>query len=451
MNENPQRDQQPLDPDDVELDEEDFDDEDLLAEDADADLLEDDDDLLDEELAAYSIANVVPNLEEVLALDEDDIDDEDLEEDEIAEDAVALAEEDDGEYEDDLEAEEADVVPAGPFGQPGPFAAAPATGRFSRSRPRTGSAATSAAPGPRQVSVFTLFRPESNFGSVVGLAAFVVSFAFGAALIFKSFSYEPSLSQFWPLVVGSILLFVSGLVAYWTWGSMTLRYTVDRNSLAIRWGAQRQIVPLVHIERLIPADPDGEEPDIQGVDWPGHHIGKARVQQLGDVLFYSGHRTMAEVLYVQTATETYAISVPDPVTFAESIQANQVRGPLFEQRQAVFRDGIAAQSFWLDPQARFLTVLLLAAFVLVLGYVLNTYPDLTQSVQIRFPSLGGLVRVADKSELLDIPRSAAAFLGLNLLLAVVLHPWERMVSIVLLLAGISIQLALLVAAIVAVA
>jgi hypothetical protein len=323
--------------------------------------------------------------------------------------------------------------------------------RRPRSLPEFEPAGRGARTGVQQPQVFTVFKPESNSGSFLGVVAVLFCLVVGVALIFKSFSHDPSLAQFFPLVVGPILLFLGALFAYWTWGSLSLRYVIDRNALTIRWGAQRQIVPLINIDRLIPADPEGEDPDIRGVDWPGHHIGRARVAQLGEVLFYSGHRRASDILYVQTASETYGISVADPVAFAQAVQSNQMRGSLFEQRQAVHRDGIAAQSFWIDPQARFLTVILLAAFVMVLAYVLQTYPGLAQSVPLRFPALGGLLRVTDKSELLDIPRSAAAFLGLNLVLAIALHPWERMVSIVLLLAGIAIQLALLVAAIVAVA
>lgn len=419
MNDNPGREskQPELEPDDNELDDDDM----LLH--AELDPVEDDtpefvaDDDEDDVVEAPEELEELPEVPEVVA-------------------AVVEVEQD---LEEPSEAVDAGVEdnapPASPF----------------RRAPRSLPAFEAAAGRSTQVPVFTVFRPESGSGSLIGVVAVVFCLAAGLALIYKSFGHDPSLTQFFPLVIGPVLLCLGALFAYWTWGSLSLRYVVDRNALTIRWGSQRQIVPLVNIERLIPAAADGEEPDIQGVDWPGHHVGKARVPQLGEVLFYSGHRSLSDVLYVQTTTETYGISVPDPVSFAEAVQSNQMRGPLFEQRQAVHRDGIAAQSFWIDPQARFLTLVLLGAFVLVLAYVLQTYPGLAQSVPLRFPAIGGLLRVTDKSELLDIPRSAAAFLGLNLLLAVVLHPWERMVSIVLLLAGIAIQLALLVAAIVAVA
>src|SRR5262249_2922592 len=145
---------------------------------------------------------------------------------------------------------------------------------------------------------------------------------------------------------------------------------------------------------------EGESPRIDGVEWPGHHVGIGYAEELGEILYYSAHRSPAEVLYVQTPDTTYGISVPDPVEFAQAVQTNQQRGALFEQRQAVHRWGIANQTFWLDSQARFLAFVLVAAFFVVLGYVLQIYPGLAQSVPLRFPSLAGIVRVADKSELL---------------------------------------------------
>lgn len=298
---------------------------------------------------------------------------------------------------------------------------------------------------------FTLFRPPSLIGALYG-AMFAAGLLFlGGLLLYKGLTMAVDMDQLAPLLLGGVLLVLGCLFAYWAWGCSSLSYMVDRNALSIRWGSMRQVIPLSAIERLIPASDDQEHPHIEGVSWPGHHVGRGEVEGLGDVLFYSAHRLASEVLYVQTPTEVYAISVPDPVFFAQTVQSNQARGPLFEQRQAVHRWGIAAQSFWMDPQARLLAVLLVASFVAVLVYVLQTYPDLSQSVALRFPSLSGIVRVSDKSELLDIPRSAAGFMALNLVLAVFLHSWERMIGYVLLLSGIAIQVMLLVAAAVAVA
>jgi hypothetical protein len=299
---------------------------------------------------------------------------------------------------------------------------------------------------------YTVFKPATGVGTLFGAGTVALSAALAAGLLYKAQSMEVGLDQLLPLVAGGFFVALACLYAYWTWGCRSMSYVIDRNALTIRWGNLRQVVPLANIERLIPAG-EGESPRIEGIGamWPGHHVGRAEVEPLGDVLFYSTHRSLSEVLYVQTETETYAISVADPVQFAQTVQANQMRGPLFEQRQALHRSGIAAQSFWVDGQAQILTLALIAAFVAVLGYVLHIYPDLSESVPLRFPALGGIVRVSDKGALLDIPRSAAAFLALNLVLAILLHSWERMVGYVLLLAGIAIQITLLIAAVVAVA
>ena len=297
---------------------------------------------------------------------------------------------------------------------------------------------------------FTIFRPINSVGTVWGLGGVAITLLLGLGLLYRGLTLDVGMQQFAPLVAGGLFVCLALLFAYWTWGCASLRYLVDRNALDIRWGGIHQVIPLANIERLVPGE-ETDSPQIEGVNWVGHHVGRAQVQQIGDVLFYSAHRTPGEVLYVQTPTEIYGISVPDPVFFAQTVQSNQSRGPLVEQKQVVHRWGPAALTFWVDRVAMVLALLGIGAFLGVLGYVLDTYPDLPQIVGLRFPSLGVLERTAEKSELLEIPRSAFALLAMNLGLAILLHSWERMVSYVLLLAGIGAQVVLLVAAIVAVA
>jgi hypothetical protein len=295
-----------------------------------------------------------------------------------------------------------------------------------------------------------VFRPASPKGALLGFAVAGACLLVAALLLYRGLQMETELTQIGPFIASTCFAVLAGLFGYWSWGRQTLRYTVDRNTLSIRWGGLEQIVPIGSIERLIPASKD-EDVAVEGVNWAGHHFGRAAIEGFGDVLFYSGHSSVEEVLYVYTLAQTYAISVPDHHAFAQSVQASQARGPLFEQRQALHRAGISAQTFWADNFALVLAGLLVAAFFVVLGYVLQTYPDLAQTVALRFPSFGGIARLSDKSALLDIPRTAAGIAAINLAMAIVTHSWERMVSYVVLIAGILIQVVLLVAAIVAVA
>jgi len=296
----------------------------------------------------------------------------------------------------------------------------------------------------------TIFRPPVAVGALYGALVAAAALLVSAGLLFKGITMDVGFAQMGPLL-GSVGFLMLGLLyGYWSWGCGSMRYVVDRNALSIRWGGLQQIIPIRNIERLVPAA-EGETVNVEGVNWVGHHVGRAEVEDFGDVLFYSAHRTMAEVLYVYTPSQTYAISVEDPVSFAQAVQTNQARGPLFDERQALHRGGISAQTFWQDRQALVMAGLLLVAFFAVLGYVLDTYPGLSQTVALRFPSFGGIVRLSDKSSLLDIPYSGAGFVAVNLFFAIVLHTWERMVSYVLLVSGVVIQVVLLVAAIVAVA
>jgi hypothetical protein len=296
----------------------------------------------------------------------------------------------------------------------------------------------------------TTFRPPTATGALFGFAVAALCLGLAAGLLFKGLQMDTEFAQLGPLLASVCFLVLGALFGYWAWGCQSLKYIVDRNALSIHWAGLEQVIPIGNIERLVPAS-ESEAINVEGVNWVGHHVGHADIEDFGEVLFYSAHRTMSDVLYVYTSAQTYAISVPDAMEFARTVQSSQQRGPLFEEQQALHRAGISAQTFWQDGRAQVLAVLLIGAFFVVLGYVLETYPDLAQTVALRFPSFGGIARLSDKSALLDIPRSAAGFVAINLALAIVLHSWERMVSYVLLVAGIVVQVVLLVAAIVAVA
>jgi hypothetical protein len=295
-----------------------------------------------------------------------------------------------------------------------------------------------------------VFRPPSNSGAFIGVAVTGLAAAVAVLLLKKGLGESTGFHQMYPFLAAAISGAAACLLGYWTYGALTMRYVIDRNALSIRWGNVQQIIPLDRVERLIPGE-EMDLPRIEGLNWPGHHVGRGYASQLGDVLFYSGHTQPAEVLYIETPDQTYAISVPNQQLFLESIQQAQTRGALFEQRQAVHRWGIAAQSFWQDAGAIVLALLVAGTFFSVLGFVLHRYPGLPATVALRFPSLGGVTRSAPRSDLLDIPRSGLGFLAIDLVLAILLHSWERMVAYVLLVAGIAIEIGLLIAAAVAVA
>jgi hypothetical protein len=295
-----------------------------------------------------------------------------------------------------------------------------------------------------------VYRPPRNPGLLVGALLALWPLALAALLLVRGLGMEVAFPTFLYYVGAGVLFVVGLLFAYWTYACATLRYMVDRNALAIQWGVTRIIVPLSDIQRLLPGS-RLPAPRVRGINWPGYHVGRGQVERVGEVLFYSNHRTKDQVLYVQTSGRNYGITVLDPAAFAATIQEFIRQGPDQQLRQGPLRHGLTAQPFWRDGWARGLTAAGVALNLVVVGYIFARYPGLQDSLPLRFPPLGGVIRVSDKSELLDIPKTASALFYANLALAAVVHLWERSISYLLLGTAVAIQILFVVAALTAVA
>src|SRR5206468_1347038 len=152
--------------------------------------------------------------------------------------------------------------------------------------------------------------------ALLGAAISATSAVACLLLLLRGLEANVQMDQLRPFVGAGLFAAVAGLFGYWTFGCLTLSYAVDRNALSIRWGNLRQVIPLDRIQRLIPGQ-DSDEVIVEGVSWLGHHVGRAYVPPMGDVLFYSAHRAPRDLLYVETAEQTYGISVPDQQVFVE--------------------------------------------------------------------------------------------------------------------------------------
>jgi hypothetical protein len=293
------------------------------------------------------------------------------------------------------------------------------------------------------------FRPPRAIGTLVGGGLAIWCFALAIALVARALSHEITLGIIALHAVAVVFFFLGLLFAYWTYSLGTLRYTLDRNALTITWGDIRQMIPMSQIERLVPGR-ELPNPHVAGVSWLGHHIGQSHVEGgVGDTLFYSTHRSPADLLYVVTPGQSYAISVEDEVAFAEAVQGQQRLGSLVSIPQAPDRLYLAAQPFWEDRTAQGLALAAFATFFAMFAYVFREYPGLSQSIALSFPQIDGVTRIGSKDELLKLPATGIALLMLNLGLGFIAHSWERMVGYVLLLAAVGVQGMLLAAAIIA--
>ncbi len=306
-------------------------------------------------------------------------------------------------------------------------------------------------PGTRSRSAIgpALFRPPRLAGVGVGIALTLWALLF-AALAIRAVAGAPAeFKTFLGWAVAATLVVTAFTLANWTHGVWSLAYIIDADTLTVRWGFRRVVIPLGTVLRMVPGR-TLDTPHIHGLNWWGCHIGHADVKRIGYTLFYSTHTSPDELLYIHTTEESYALTVLDQAQFAEEIQARAgLAAAVASRPQRSAATGIAAFPFWRDRIALGASGISVLMCVVLCGFVFGRYPGLPDVVQLNFPALGGIVRVGDKQELLKIAYAGLGVLGLNLLAGAIVHSRERAAGLWLLASGGMAQAVLLAAAVVA--
>jgi hypothetical protein len=263
------------------------------------------------------------------------------------------------------------------------------------------------------------------------------------AALARGFAEGINFAGFAAFVAALVLLGLAVTAGYWAWALNGLRYELDGGALNIVWGLTRQVVPLSHIERVVRGRSLGM-PEVRGLDLPywNCHIGRARVQRLGRVLFYSTHRAPEQILYLATPGQVYGISPMNPQGLIAALQA-AIPEADDGLRQGVLRHPLATLPAWADrfalATAALGTVIALAA----VGVVFARYTGIPSRTVLNFPDGE---RVGDRTALLGIPATAMALLLLNLVAGLSLHRPLRPVAYTLLIGGLAPLSVLLVAA-----
>ncbi|MEP7216406.1 MAG: PH domain-containing protein [Anaerolineaceae bacterium] len=302
---------------------------------------------------------------------------------------------------------------------------------------------------PRRQLGLVAFRPPRALGVIVGGAMAAWAFILAALVLRLALEANVELRSFAAYVVSAVLGLLGVAFANWTYALSTLTYSIDRDSLLIRWGFRRVIIPIETIQRMIPGR-TLDETKVAGLNWWGCHVGHADVKRVGYTLFYSTHSSPDELLFLVTTDESYALTVLDQATFAEEIQGRAVLGSLTHQVQRSAATGIAAVPFWRDRVAGVAAASGAVCCALMTGFVYWQYPDLPKVIQLSFPALGGIARVGDKHELLHIAYLGVGILVVNTVVGIAVHAWERAAGLWLFASGSALQLVLLAAAVVAV-
>ncbi len=284
----------------------------------------------------------------------------------------------------------------------------------------------------------TIERPARTTGILVGAGASALALVLAIALLIKAAGWPISFPQFLAYLGAGILVFVSLAFAFWAYGCLTLRYVLDMTGLTICWGLMKHFISIDAIEKLVPGRGE-QQPRPGGVGWWGYHVGRGQAQGLGRVLFFSTHRAPEDLVYVQTADATYALSPQDPGRFIAETQRFQRAGQP-SRVSAVERDPLSAHPIWADRVAQWLAALAIIANLALWGYVFAIIPDLPAEIRLEFPPLAEGAYSHDPRELLVIPATATAILVVNLLAALGFQWKERAATYLLMSGAIFFQL-----------
>lgn len=289
------------------------------------------------------------------------------------------------------------------------------------------------------------FVPADRHGAVYPAVAAAVAGVLAIALLLRSVTTGISFASFVMLLVALVLLGVGGVAAYWAWACATLRYEFRAGVLTIRWGLVRHEIPVASFERIVRGRATGAV-RVEGLDWPGCHIGRATLPRLGIVRFVSLHRTPAELLYLVGSAGAYAISVANPQAFIRAVQSQMEVRSTLDAPQVVVPPVLRLLG-WRDRPLQAALALALALALVATGLVFSRYAGFPDEIVVNFPERA---RVASRTTVLWIPGLAWLLILVNGALGLRLSPDRRQAAMTLLGGLAFIEAILVLAAVTAV-
>lgn len=290
-----------------------------------------------------------------------------------------------------------------------------------------------------------IYRPPRQRGFAVGAGLTLWALLLASLLLTRAATWPVSLPSFLAYAGGAALLALAALFAYWTYACLWLHYVIDRDAFTMHWGGLRRVVPLAHIQRLVPGY-SLPPPRIRGLNWWGHHVGQGQVDPIGQTLFYSTHHSLEELLYIITDDGNYGVSAHNIGWLIREVQLRQSLGPLREVTAAASGGSLWGHPFWHDRHAQVMALTALALNIGLFAFLFSVYPGLPEKLSLAFPQPLDGERLGPKGDVLQIPLVGLAVLGINVVLASLMHWREQALARLLYAATIATQMMLWVAA-----
>ncbi len=289
------------------------------------------------------------------------------------------------------------------------------------------------------------FRPDRGRGVTIGVLVSGWLLALGIGVVVRASGGDVTLGAFLLYVMGGALALLGVAFTYWTYSCATMSYRVDDALLRVRWGLHRVTIPLTAVDVVAPA-PAPER--VGGLNWPGHHVGRAVLQETAPASVFATEFAGGEAVYVRARELILALTPHDAKGFIETVEARRRTAPtLVVQPSSSWFDPL---SFVADRSARAMVAVAVALNAAAFGVLSARYDDLPETMAVDYPVGRDAAHIVQRDDLFAMPITAVALLGLNLVLGVLLHRRQRALAQTILGGSVFLEGVLIVAALAAV-
>jgi hypothetical protein len=284
-------------------------------------------------------------------------------------------------------------------------------------------------------------RPAGLWRGALGVGVGCGALALAALLALKVRGWPIS----WPLFLGGTAALTLGLLGLasllWGYGCLTVRYLLTPRGMGLRSALLWAWVPWSAVAEV--GRWTGKRPRLALGPCLAWHEGKQRV--------VSCALQSQSLVFVRGQKATYLLSPRDQAGFLAQARFLQRLGrQMGDDQERAERRGILAHPIFGDGLGQAMMALTVALGLVLVGYVMAVYPGLPEGIYWKLTPLGEAGLPVPKKEILRIPGTAMAILGIDLALAFGSYLWERTVAHLLLMGGAMAQLLLMAGAVTAV-
>ncbi|MCE2851574.1 MAG: PH domain-containing protein [Roseiflexaceae bacterium] len=269
-----------------------------------------------------------------------------------------------------------------------------------------------------------------------GVAAFAVLTR--RHFIGEAMAWDINMTFYAQLVMLCIML-LSAVLSWLRYVQVTtLWYGIDRNAVYISSLGNTEVVPLDQIRRI---DFGMQVLNIshrliQGI---GSYWCDG-VTADGTTVFIRSTVPPSRCLFITTATGVYAIAPAEIEVFVQDLEQRSNLGVTKHLAREIHYGPWFNTPFWQDRSSQLLLALAICINLLTVGILAWHYPQLGDTVQMRFDAIGDVAELRPRYQTLFLPLAALGVTAVNLLAATLSFRYEKLVAHLLQGASVVVQL-----------